>query len=1038
VFLNSKKKREAKKHAEIESQLRDACSEEPPSLAKIKAIAEQYPEAVKANDEDGERPLHIVCWKGGSLEVVEYLHHAWPWGLRAKTNREWIPLHFACFGNAKLEVIQYLVQSWRDSIKAQDNRERLPLHLACFRGASLEVIQYLVEVFPHALKLKDNGGSLPVHLACDNKAPLEVVKWLVDQWPESLCEVNNYGSIALHRACFSGAPPEVIHYLVQQWPESIKRTTNDGDLPLHLACGSGAPMEIVECLVKEWPSSVEQKDNEGKTPVDMAKQPFTFYKPSPQVVTYLESVGKISSARTTMPQRNTTSAPVVKETAVEKALSPKPEKAPSPTTPSPTTPSPKTPTSAMPFEKERIKIQEVVAGERDKPVSVPTKYVESIMGNQVLGKGFFGVVKIGKDDAIKQEFAIKTIDRELLLGGAKDDLERIKKDFKREQKALLHARHPNIAMLYAYAISDSTRKGHHLLYELAEKGSLDTFWDNELGRERLSSFRQRAQIALNVFIGLRFLHVGNKHVQPSFHRDIKSGNIVLKRDMTAQLIDCGLATFVHDGSQATSTGVKGTRGYVCPKYCTGSISFKASCDVFSFGVVLAELWSGRLQNHRDPEGKVYNFYEAYIDDEERKMEDDLDKAMGFGVSSELAMYMNDFKDLALACMARSPNKRPKGAEVMNRLERIWQGSKQIELEDMSDNGSKIEEESFIFNESLQLVSQFEDATVDEYTCPRCRTYANEVGEDFCPLCSALQHERFRISKAVSSNLKAQPTGAPLKNSLHSLRSENRSLHHIKHGKHDKNMPLVSHLDLRLDNQIPRLFVIVPADLKNGWKHPKVWLRRRVATKYNLYFICAQTYKMARPPIKLVVSKTWVDKIAPVLGVSLTLLQMAARKGININLHLGNAAAAMMDLNSAQLNEMLSEASTAMLKVHSELELNVERLSEMLGEVKLILEEQDERDGHDMMDRIRSGTKLSDRDLDKLNGETFELIVEKAREDRGWRMGMEPVRKKGDTTIVWVSRGAACDRKNEYEIVDVSASSVQDTRRVRDSSLSGSF
>jgi hypothetical protein len=366
---------------------------------------------------------------------------------------------------------------------------------------------------------------------------------------------------------------------------------------------------------------------------------------------------------------------------------------------------------------------------------------------------------------------------------------------------------------------------------------------------------------------------------------------------------------------------------------------------------------------------------------------------------------------------------------MNRLERIWHGSKQIELDAMSDNGSKIEEESLILNESLQLVSQYEDVKVDEYTCPRCRTYANEVGEDFCPLCSALQQERFRISKAVSSHLKAQPM-APL-NSLRSSRSENRSLHHIKHGRHHKNMPLVSRLDLRLDNQIPRLFVIVPADLKNGWKHPKVWLRRHVVTKYNLYFICAQTYQIARPPIKLVVSKTWVDKIAPALGVSLTLLQMAARKGVSINLHLGNAAAAMMDLNSAQLNEMLSEASTAMLKVHSELELNVERLSEMLGEVKLILDEQDERGGHEMMDRIRSGTKMSDRDLDKLNGEAFELIAEKAREDRGWRMAMEPVRNKGDTTVVWVSRGAACDRKNEYEIVDVSASSVQDILPVRD-------
>jgi ankyrin repeat protein len=301
VFLttsSSRLLREAKQQAEIESQLREACNEEPLSFDKIQAIVEQHPEAIKATNEDGECPLHIVCRKGGggvdgAFEVLEYLHHAWPLGLRARTTtNHQIPLHSACFGsnsNVNLEMIQFLVQQWRDSIKAQDARKRLALHLACFRGASLEVIQYLVAVYPHALQEKDIGGSLPVHLACDNGAPLEVVKWLVEQWPESTKVANAYGSLALHRACFSGAPPEVTQYLVQQCPESVKCTTNDGDLPLHLASGSGAPLEVVECLVNEWPSSVEQKDNEGKTPLDMAKQPFTFYKRSPQVVTYLET-----------------------------------------------------------------------------------------------------------------------------------------------------------------------------------------------------------------------------------------------------------------------------------------------------------------------------------------------------------------------------------------------------------------------------------------------------------------------------------------------------------------------------------------------------------------------------------------------------------------------------------------------------------------------------------------------------------------------------------------------------------------------------
>jgi ankyrin repeat protein len=305
-------KREATKRtvAAMESQMMDACNQEPPSLANIKAIVDQqHPTTVEAimkvTNEDGECPLHIVCHKDGSLEVVEYLHRAFPLAVRARTTtvQEWIPLHSACdLGkNAKLDVIQFLVERWTDSIRAHDARGRLALHLACFRGASLDVIQYLVEAYPGALKVPDSGGSLPLHLACDNKtAPsLEVVQWLVEQWPESLSVANAYGSLALHRACFSGTgaqqSPDVIEYLVEQCPESVKSKTNDGDLPLHLASGSGAPMEVVECLVSEWPSSVEEANKEGKTPVDMAKQPFTFYKRLPHVVTYLETVAYVES-----------------------------------------------------------------------------------------------------------------------------------------------------------------------------------------------------------------------------------------------------------------------------------------------------------------------------------------------------------------------------------------------------------------------------------------------------------------------------------------------------------------------------------------------------------------------------------------------------------------------------------------------------------------------------------------------------------------------------------------------------------------------
>jgi hypothetical protein len=79
----------------------------------------------------------------------------------------------------------------------------------------------------------------------------------------------------------------------------------------------------------------------------------------------------------------------------------------------------------------------VISGEQDTPVSVHTNYVEAIMkGQRVLGKGNFGVVVKGTDDVLGQDFAIKAIDTEVLLGGnvTKDKLERVKKEFKQEQQ----------------------------------------------------------------------------------------------------------------------------------------------------------------------------------------------------------------------------------------------------------------------------------------------------------------------------------------------------------------------------------------------------------------------------------------------------------------------------------------------------------------------------------------------------------------------------------------------------------------------------
>jgi serine/threonine protein kinase len=121
---------------------------------------------------------------------------------------------------------------------------------------------------------------------------------------------------------------------------------------------------------------------------------------------------------------------------------------------------------------------------------------------------------------------------------------------------------------------------------------------------------------------LRFLHEGNDKFTSCFHRDVKSANIVLKRNLSAQLIDCGLAKFISDDSTIqSSTGAKGTPGYSCPQYSQRGYGYTEACDIFSFGVVLTELITGRLQHDG------VDFIMEYIDndeDEARMIIEDID------------------------------------------------------------------------------------------------------------------------------------------------------------------------------------------------------------------------------------------------------------------------------------------------------------------------------------------------------------------------------------------------------------------------------
>ncbi|XP_014514800.1 probable LRR receptor-like serine/threonine-protein kinase RKF3 [Vigna radiata var. radiata] len=170
--------------------------------------------------------------------------------------------------------------------------------------------------------------------------------------------------------------------------------------------------------------------------------------------------------------------------------------------------------------------------------------------------------------------------------------------FTHEVEVIASVRHVNLVALRGYCSVTTRLEGYQriIVCDMVKNGSLH---DHLFGSNGVKlSWPIRQQIALGTARGLAYLHYG---AQPAIiHRDIKASNILLDDKFEAKVADFGLAKFNPEGMTHMSTRVAGTMGYVAPEYALyGQLTERS--DVFSYGVVLLELLSGRkaLQMNND-------------------------------------------------------------------------------------------------------------------------------------------------------------------------------------------------------------------------------------------------------------------------------------------------------------------------------------------------------------------------------------------------------------------------------------------------------
>ncbi|NND71559.1 MAG: serine/threonine protein kinase [Rhodothermales bacterium] len=203
--------------------------------------------------------------------------------------------------------------------------------------------------------------------------------------------------------------------------------------------------------------------------------------------------------------------------------------------------------------------------------------VDSYRLTRKVGSGGMGVVYEAErdDDQFTRRVAIKRIKRGM-------DTEEIIRRFRNERQILANLNHPNIARLLDGGIHDDTP---YFVMEYVDGTSITEYADT-------NKMDVTARLVLFQSVCSAVQHA---HRNLVVHRDLKPSNILVTSEGDVKLLDFGIAKVLEadQGADETRTGQRAmTPAYASPEQMRGE-SVTTSTDVFSLGVVLFELLTGR-------------------------------------------------------------------------------------------------------------------------------------------------------------------------------------------------------------------------------------------------------------------------------------------------------------------------------------------------------------------------------------------------------------------------------------------------------------